>query len=249
MNSLFKVIKSQAVVPGLSLVLETSQIPDGGRQTADSRAQTPDTRHWTFDQGAQRVLAEAQAQAEHVVAEAYAQAEAVKQSAREAGHREGYTRGYSDGLTAAQTETREVLNQARLIAEGAAAARDALIAGVEAEIVALVLDVARKVIGQEMAQDSTIVLRTVERALTHIKGNGLLRLRVNPADVDLVTQHWSSPRSPEPRSRRWEIVGDATVSRGGCVIDTKAGQVDARIETQLAQIEQTFTQMVSEPHV
>jgi len=43
-----------------------------------------------------------------------------------------------------------------------------------------------------------------------------------------------------PDLRSLEIVEDARIERGGCVIEMEVGSVDARIDEQLREVERSF---------
>ena len=63
-----------------------------------------------------------------------------------------------------------------------------------------------------------------------------ISVHLNPLDLDLV-------RGISPRGRsdvRWELVDDTSLTRGGCVVHSDIGSLDARIETQLAALERAL---------
>jgi flagellar biosynthesis/type III secretory pathway protein FliH len=66
--------------------------------------------------------------------------------------------------------------------------------------------------------------------------DGLVRLRVNPEDYQQFEQYWSGRHGRREAERTYEVVADPDVNPGGVVIDTRAGVVDAQIETQLDEI-------------
>jgi len=73
----------------------------------------------------------------------------------------------------------------------------------------------------------------IERELTRVQPARRVVLRVHPDDLALLDP-------PETLRARHELraplsfEADATLSRGGCVIDTDLGQIDARLETRLS---------------
>jgi flagellar assembly protein FliH len=77
------------------------------------------------------------------------------------------------------------------------------------------------------------VRAVVERELTRLQPARRVVLRVHPDDLALLDP-------PETLGARHELraplsfEADATLSRGGCVIDTDLGQIDARLETRLS---------------
>ena len=66
-------------------------------------------------------------------------------------------------------------------------------------------------------------------------GASSIILRLHPADIADIETHaadWQSLLS----SPHIKAVADATITRGGCLVETPQGEVDGRIETQLARL-------------
>jgi flagellar assembly protein FliH len=70
-----------------------------------------------------------------------------------------------------------------------------------------------------------------------------VRIRVHPDDVTAV--HADLARRGDAASV-WEVFGDGRVGIGGCIIDTRAGEVDARLDVQLQEVAQALRGAV--PH-
>lgn len=181
-------------------------------------------------------LQEAREEAHRIVAEAQAAATAAVNAARN----EGYQAGYESGLAAAEEQMRQQVQAIAQIVGNATVDKARLIRECEAEMVALVIDVARKVIDREVSLDHSIVLKLVESALQKVAGQVVLRIRVSPVDFDLVKNHWSERQGTGEGIAQAEIVADKRIKPGGCVIDTQGGSVDAQIDTQLAEIKKAF---------
>lgn len=199
---------------------------------------------------AAELLARAQQQADDLLARAAAESETLRHLAREEGraqgHREGYEAGYAEGLAAGRAELLEHLRTVYQLADEAVTAKAEVIAGAEAEIIELVIEIARKVIGEVVDLNPDVVVNIVVNALKNTDTGDVLTIRVNPRDVELLREYWAEAlgdRSEDPltdRHRHWEIVADRRVKPGGCVIDTQSGTVDAQIDTQLVQIKYAF---------
>jgi len=53
----------------------------------------------------------------------------------------------------------------------------------------------------------------------------------------LATEHVKDFVAMAENARKMSIVEDTTVDRGGCVIETDFGEIDARIASQLSELE------------
>jgi Flagellar assembly protein FliH len=77
------------------------------------------------------------------------------------------------------------------------------------------------------------VASVVERELARVRRARNVTLRVHPADLALL-------EGADTLRTRLELLGtltlraDASLERGGCVLETDLGEVDARLETRLA---------------
>lgn len=166
---------------------------------------------------ARAIVAEAEARARELLEGAQEERERIRADAAEQGRAEGLARA-----------------GAALVA--AAAARDRRLAGAEREVVALALDVARKVLGRELAQDRSAVADLAAQALAVARDRREVTLRVNPEDADAIRAAAGRLGALLARAPGLDVREDPTVERGGAVVETEAGRVDARVEAQLAAL-------------
>lgn len=118
---------------------------------------------------------------------------------------------------------------------------------VETEIVALSLAIARKIVGQELAIRPDLVLNAVRNALGQLEGAGQIRIKLNPEDLKLLEEVKADLTAGIQTTGRVTLTGDDAVACGGCMIETDAGEIDARLETQFQVIEENFEQEISRP--
>ena len=102
----------------------------------------------------------------------------------------------------------------------------------------LVIDSVRAVIGEQARLEPSLVMDTVERALKRTGSQNIVRIRVNPEDRELVSAQIVGRAGEVAAS--WEVTTDGAIRVGGCVIDTEAGEVDARLDVQLEEIARAF---------
>lgn len=153
-----------------------------------------------------------------------------------AGEREAYQRGFREGDAEGARRTFDQFQAAiRAFTENAAALagyKPMLRAEVERELVALSLAVARKVLRRELSIDPSIVLALVKVCFTELQNAEIYRLRLHPQDVEPVADYLRLQRRGGI-----ELVPDPEIARGGAVFETSQGKLDARLDTQLLEIE------------
>jgi len=115
----------------------------------------------------------------------------------------------------------------------------------EKEIVRLALAIAKKAVFHEISKkDSKIIEKVVEEALNKVKGKKILKLHINPADIESLKQREITLLL---NNKNYEIVSDSDISPGGCKVVTDFGSVDARLETRWEEIENAFEEHTVEP--
>jgi flagellar biosynthesis/type III secretory pathway protein FliH len=161
------------------------------------------------------------------LAEAEAHAEAMRAAAREEGLREG-----RDEALAALAPALEALNQA---VEAMQIEQIARAERLEAHAVDLGLFLAEKVLGGALAVDPALVVEAVRGALRGIVERERITVLVHPDDLELVRDAMDEIRASLGGIEHCEVQAERRVSRGGAVVRTPDGDVDARVETKLVR--------------
>jgi flagellar assembly protein FliH len=97
-------------------------------------------------------------------------------------------------------------------------------------------EIVRKIIGRELSEHDDVVLFTVKKALAHIGQKEKMVVRVASEDLDLVAQRKDFWTPVGERLSDISIEADPTVEKGGCIIDSNAGMVDARLGVQFNEL-------------
>lgn len=110
----------------------------------------------------------------------------------------------------------------------------------ESDVVALALAIARRILHRELTVDPDALLGLVKAGFEKIELSEVHRVRVSRQDAPLIQQHLENMGLPH----RVEVVGDPALERGAALLDSSHGTLDASIETQLAEIERGFADLV-----
>lgn len=193
----------------------------------------------TAREQAENQLQQAKEEAESLVLGAREDVEALKEQAKQQGYREGYTQA----LAEARAEAEAIREEARQVLAAANEERARIMAGAEGEMVKLALAVAEKVIREELAIRPELVAIMVQEALTRATDPEEITVKVNPEDLDYVLSIKEELRKENQGVRKLKIVSDGIISRGGCIVETANGTVDARVERQLAEIREALMEV------
>lgn len=180
------------------------------------------------------IVDQARERADEMLRSSTAQATVAQQDA----YRQGHEQGYREGTTIARAELAEALALVQRIALDAKVVRDRLLRDVERETIELVIASTRAVLGEQVQIDPALVLDTVQRALKRAGAQNIVRIRVHPQDHELVSARLGDHRDAAVVD--WAVTADGSITVGGCVIDTEAGEVDARLDVQLEEVARRF---------
>ena len=89
-----------------------------------------------------------------------------------------------------------------------------------------------------------MVINNVVQALRKLKSRGDVVIRVNIADLELTSEHIKDFMSMVENVKSITVLEDSSVDRGGCIIETDFGQIDARISSQLHEIEEKILELM-----
>ena len=96
--------------------------------------------------------------------------------------------------------------------------------------------IAAKIVKHEVLLHDHVVLAQIKDALHKILGVEKIKVLVHPQDEELVRGEKNSLLASADSVREIVIEPDEKIERGGCVIESMLGNVDARISTQLKNI-------------
>ena len=179
---------------------------------------------------ARAILREAQVRAMELVESANDRAAAIADEAR----RNGHELGFAEGTAAAQMELGAHIDTMIELVDSARAERHEIIESADSQLVLLAVGIAERILHMQIAADSNVVLANVRHALTRLVSREVVTLRVNPADLEIIrSQRENITASTDVEHLR--VVEDQRVDRGGVVIETEAGTIDAKIGTQLRE--------------
>jgi len=171
------------------------------------------------------------------LAQAEAEADAMRAIAREEGLREG-----REEALAALAPALEALNQA---VEAMQLEQIARAERLEKHAVDLGLFLAEKVLGGAIAVEPDRVVEAVRGALRGIVERERVTVLVHPDDLELVRDAMDDIRASLGGIEHCEVQAERRVSRGGAVVRTPEGDVDARIETKLVRAREVIESALS----
>jgi flagellar biosynthesis/type III secretory pathway protein FliH len=197
---------------------------------------------------ARQVVLEARCEAAKIAGEARARVETARQAAEELGYQAGLARGQEEGLargraegsaevrSAGAAEAAATLELLRSLLAELQAARAKVVEDARREMLQFALEIAAKVVGSVAGADTSAAEANLRKALVRASGATELVAAVHPSQADRLRQAVEGMlETVEPRLVV-RVAGDEAVSPGGVKLSWGQGEVDATIETQLANV-------------
>ena len=175
-------------------------------------------------------------------------AEAAPRMTAEEKHRldieAAFERGRQDGYAAGVAKGRETVRSALVtLAEATEALRSEAFSWREAlarNLHALAVAIAKQVVQRELRTDADAIEQVVSLALTEFPMEEAVTVRINPADLTLLSAHAVEAHGEGSltggREIKWRA--DPQIQSGGCVVEGVERLVDGRVDTALLRIYQ-----------
>jgi flagellar assembly protein FliH len=149
----------------------------------------------------------------------------------------GFVTGHWEGLQAGREEIEAQTNQLRKILSAMTKPFELTENKVEEELVLLAATIAEKIVHRELSVDPALVSVAVQEAMGVLSATARhINLHLHPDDAALLHSHQNDDTPVD-----WQIVEDASLGRGECLIDSSDEYVDASVRSRIdAILEQSF---------
>jgi flagellar assembly protein FliH len=182
---------------------------------------------------AEKIIAESHEKAKQIEADARLLLESEKKEAEEEGRAIGREAGFIEG----KAEVERLVQRTQTILQRAQDKRIEILEETEQEIISLVLLISPKVIKIISENQKGVIISNVVQALRKVKGRGNIIIRVNMSDLKIASDRIKDFINQVEGAKSIQVVEDSSVDEGGCIIETDFGEIDARITSQLAELE------------
>jgi flagellar assembly protein FliH len=155
-----------------------------------------------------------------------------EQRVREA-HAAGVKEGEAAGQQRAAAELQPVIDRLARSIDEICSLRGRLRAEAESDLIQLSFAIARRILRRELAIDPEALHGLILGALEKLNGQELFRVRVHPSHAALVTESLRQNSA----AIKVEVLADPSRTVGTVIFETKRGNLDASVDSQLQEIE------------
>lgn len=200
----------------------------------------------------ERLLRQARAEAENIVKDAQRESDRLIGEASDKGHEEGLQRGIEAGRLQGATEAREqVLEEYAAVLktlqdrwietlDNWESERNEMMLTAREEILTFAFLLAEKIVHRVIEFNPDVVQDQVDSALRLIITPTSVCVAINPRDREVLENALPGILESIRTLEHIELIEDEAMTRGGCRVLTKSGEVDATIDTQFDRIVETL---------
>jgi len=179
-----------------------------------------------------------------LISEAKKQAELIREQARQQGYEQGYRSGHAQAekemWETLGTFTQKMRRQTEKWMQALQQEEENYFAGLEDQMLDLTLQIARKVVKDEVKQNPETVRNIIRDALRRVHGFGMVRIKVHPHDLASARAARTTFLNIVEGIQGIEITEDRRVEQGSCIIETEHGTIDARLSIQMEEVERVL---------
>lgn len=191
----------------------------------------------------EEILTKSADEAARIVDAARIEAAGIADTAR----KEGYEQGRQEGYAAGQETVRPLIDTMNGLIAELTEVRSNFYRNAEAEMIDLVVAVTKTVFGVMVEVEPALVRHVIVEAVDKLQAKEELNIKVSPDDLEEAERVRPQLSEMVENIDRVTFTADPILARGGCLVETTIGAIDARIETQLEAVRDAFmTTMLEE---
>ncbi len=185
---------------------------------------------------AEEILRQAKTDSEKMLKESQEKAAHIEREAYESGYKQGEKTGIEIGEKRFESAIKALEKALVEFKEVAASS----LGDMDSEIVRLSLAVARKVIHAEVLQNPDVIIQNLRHVLKRVTDKDSVVIRLHPSDAERAKSAQAELLDGIPDIRDLTFQADPAIPRGGAVVETSFGDLDARLDEQFQRIEKSL---------
>jgi len=171
----------------------------------------------------------------------------IKSNARKQGYDTGFEEGFNKGKESAKKEFSPVLETTQQLVEELSIFRKEMYNKVEREMIEMVIALTKKVIHFEFSTREDAVQDMIRLAVQSVLDRESLVIKIHPTDKEYAELFRPELHHMFSDIKNITFVAASGIERGGCIVETNFGVIDARIEKLEEQIDRILNIAPAQP--
>jgi len=193
---------------------------------------------------AEQLIVTAQAQVDKYMLEAQQQTETesseLYQKSKFQGYEDGYSegkkQGYDEGYNRILSEMSEKIQALETLVKSSFEVKNQIVRSSEKEILEFVVLIAEKMVRTKLEMEPELVSNIIKSAISELKEKDEVKIVINPALAEKIYAITDEIKKGMGGVNNIKIIEDRTVSPDGVIVESVDTRIDARLDTQVAQI-------------
>jgi type III secretion protein L len=177
---------------------------------------------------AEEVLAKVKSDAEKYKLEVVEKCEQLKANAEKEGFAEGYQK-WASHIAELEEEIQKVRTE------------------LEKMLIPVALKAARKILGKQIELSENTIVEIVSTALKAVSQHKKITIYVNKKDLEPLEKNRAQIKNVFESLEVLSIRERSDIARGGCIIETEGGIINAELENQWVALEKAFVKLMKNP--
>lgn len=175
--------------------------------------------------------------------------ESIKNNALEEARQQGMQIGIEEGYQKATEEVFSRVINLEAIADSSFKLKKEIILSAESEILQLSIAIAEKILKQQLEIKPEMITEIIRAAINELKDKEEIKIIVNPALKEQLYSFSEELKTAIKGMKTIKIIEDKTIHVNSAIIESPESRIDARIETQIAQITEELMKTFAEEPV
>ncbi len=206
--------------------------------------QISDTKVEEAEQRAREIVAEAEGYKQSAQEQMYQEAQEALEKGRSEGYMRGYEEGHAQGFlqghAQAIAENEQTLARIVSLLQEIDKGKQAIYEKHQQDMLDLALDIARKVIGNQLSKNDKAFLNIFKKAAEGLYGQKNIRLLISPHEAKVVTTLGDELRGMISGMERMDVQVLEDAPQGTCILETEDTLIDASAQKQVDKLAQAI---------
>lgn len=145
-------------------------------------------------------------------------------------HAEGYAAGLRKGEADAARQLGTAITKLAATIQEVAALRPGILHRSERELVQLAVAMAERIVRRTVDLDPDVLLVIARVAMDRLGERAAATIHLHPSDCEALSRH------DLQAAQALQLIADAGVARGGCLVKSATGEIDAGIAAQVREL-------------